>query len=125
VPTSSDSNPLIHILRAEVACLKLGPRQCSCEKDEWDGDRNHSCDGLYGHCLTPSAPESTNYDPITAQRFDLGQTIGSAAEPFAPPRIRPAKPNGGSDPATDLALCSTFKKRSSTPHAVGRGARLP
>jgi hypothetical protein len=37
--------------------LKLGPRQYNCEEDEWDGDRDHPDDGLYGHCWLPQFEE--------------------------------------------------------------------
>jgi len=42
------------VLPTLMACLKLGPKQYDREEDEGDGNRNHSDDGFYGHCLSPS-----------------------------------------------------------------------
>jgi hypothetical protein len=53
--------------------LELGPVQHDCEKDERDGDRNHSDDGLSGHWSPPGFKEA-NYGATAAERFDLDQT---------------------------------------------------
>jgi hypothetical protein len=94
---------------AAAARLKLGPKHYGRKKDERDSDRNHSDDGFYGHCQTPSFEEA-DYDQITAGRFDLSQTPQSGAVPVAPPQIRPG---------------NSVKVTRSAPHAIGHGARQP